>query len=92
MEAGFHVPPRMQSRDPGTDLGAFLGRQLREIRMEAGYRSQDAFAPMLRRDRSVLGKAETGDAPPAEDVMADWMEQCGITGRLRCQPGPCNEG
>jgi Domain of unknown function (DUF5753)/Helix-turn-helix domain len=77
------MPPRRQARDPSTDLGAFLGQQLKELRMEAGFRSQDAFAPVLNRDRSVLGKAESGEYPPAEDVMADWMDQCQVTGRLR---------
>jgi hypothetical protein len=77
------MPPRRQARDPNADLGAFLGQQLRELRVEAGFRSQDAFAPVLNRDRSVLGKAESGEYPPAEDVMADWMDQCQVTGRLR---------
>jgi len=77
------MPPRTQSRDPETDLGAFLGRQLKEIRAEAGYKSQDEFAPVLSKDRSVIGKAETGEYPPAEAVLEDWLSACGITGRLR---------
>jgi hypothetical protein len=77
------MPPRTQSRDPGTDLGAFLGRQLREIRADAGYKSQDEFAPVLNRDRSVIGKAESGEYPPTDIVLADWLDRCGITGRLR---------
>lgn len=70
-------------RDPETDLGAFLGRQLKEIRAEAGYKSQDEFAPALNRDRSVIGKAESGEYPPTDTVLADWLDRCGITGRLR---------
>jgi hypothetical protein len=77
------MPPRIQSRDPETDLGAFLGRQLKEIRAEAGYKSQDEFAPALNRDRSVIGKAESGEYPPTDTVLADWLDRCGITGRLR---------
>lgn len=77
------MPPRTQSRDPRTDLGAFLGRQLREIRIEAGYQSQDAFAPDLGGDRSVIGKAETGEFPPTEAVMSKWLDLCGVEGRLR---------
>jgi Domain of unknown function (DUF5753) len=77
------MPPRQQARDPRTHLGAFLGDQLRAIRVEAGYASQDDFAPVLRRDRSVIGKAETGESPPAEAVLADWLESCGIGPRLR---------
>lgn len=77
------MPPRSQSRDPGTDLGAFLGRQLKEIRAEAGYNSQDEFAPALNRDRSVIGKAESGEYPPTDTVLNDWLERCGVAGRLR---------
>jgi len=77
------MPPRTQSRNPETDLGAFLGRQLKEIRAEAGYKSQDEFAPALNRDRSVIGKAESGEYPPTDTVLADWLERCGIGGRLR---------
>jgi hypothetical protein len=77
------MPPRAQSRDPHTDLGAFLGQQLREIRAEAGYRSQDAFAPVLGTDRSVIGKGETGEYPPTEAVLEHWLDLCGISGRLK---------
>lgn len=77
------MPPRKQARDPHTHLGAFLGDQLRAIRAEAGYASQDDFAPAIRRDRSVIGKAETGEAPPTESVLADWLDLCGVSGRLR---------
>jgi DNA-binding XRE family transcriptional regulator len=77
------VPPRTQSRDPETNLSAFLGRQLKEVRIEAGYRSQDEFAPALGRDRSVIGKAESGEYPPTEAVLEDWLNLCGVGGRLR---------
>jgi hypothetical protein len=77
------MPPRTQSRNPETDLGAFLGRQLKEIRIEAGYRSQDEFAAVLSKDRSVIGKAESGEYPPTDVVLADWLELCGTGGRLR---------
>jgi hypothetical protein len=77
------MPPRAQSRDPAADLGAFLGSLLREIRLEAGYKSQDDFAPALSRDRSVIGKAESGEYPPADAVLSDWLELCGVGGRLR---------
>ena len=52
------MPPRTQSRDPETDLSAFLGQQLKEIRIGAGYKSQDEFASVLSKDRSVVGKSE----------------------------------
>jgi hypothetical protein len=77
------VPARKQARDPRTHLGAFLGEQLREIRVEAGYASQDDFSPLVRKDRSVIGKAETGESPPADSVLADWLDLCSVSGRLR---------
>ena len=77
------MPPRKQARDSRTHLGAFLGEQLREIRAEAGYASQDDFSPVIRKDRSVIGKAETGESPPTESVLADWLDLCGVSGRLR---------
>jgi Domain of unknown function (DUF5753) len=77
------MPPRTQSRDPETDLGAFLGRQLKEIRFGAGYKSQDEFAAVLSKDRSVVGKAESGEYPPTETVLNDWLNLCGTEGRLR---------
>jgi len=77
------VPPRKQARDPRSHLGAFLGDQLRQLRAETGYGSQDEFSPAIRRDRSVIGKAETGEAPPSEAVLSDWLDLCGVSGRLR---------
>lgn len=77
------MPPRTQSRDPETELGAFLGKQLKEIRVGAGYKSQDEFASLLSKDRSVVGKAESGEYPPTDAVLNDWLNLCGIEGRLR---------
>lgn len=77
------MPPRTQARDPRTHLGAFLGEQLRAIRAEADYASQDDFSPAIRKDRSVIGKAETGESPPTESVLGDWLDLCGVNGRLR---------
>jgi DNA-binding XRE family transcriptional regulator len=55
-------------RDPRSDLGAWLGEELRRARMGAGYTSQDQFARDLGFDRTVIVKAETGARPPSEDV------------------------
>jgi hypothetical protein len=74
---------RRQSRNPDTHPGAFLGEQLRQIRIEAGYPTQEAFAPVIGADRSVIGKAETGEFPPTDPVLTQWLEACGIGGRLR---------
>lgn len=57
-------------RDPRSDLGAWLGEELRRARLAAGYSSQDRLARELGFDRTVIAKAETGARPPSEDVAA----------------------
>ncbi len=55
-------------RDPRSDLGAWLGEELRRARLDAGFTSQDQLARELGFDRTVIVKAETGARPPSEDV------------------------
>jgi hypothetical protein len=74
---------RRQARDPHTHLGAFLGEQLRDVRIAAGYQRQEDFAPVIRRDRSVLGKAESGEAPPGDSLLREWLDHCAVQGQLR---------
>jgi DNA-binding XRE family transcriptional regulator len=57
-------------RDPRSDLGAWLGEELRSVRVAGGYTSQDQLARELGFDRTVIVKAETGARPPSEDVAA----------------------
>src|ERR1700729_1150008 len=66
----------MATRDPETNPAAFLGAELRRARVSAGFSSQDALAAKLGFDRSVVGKAETGDRAPTADVVAAWCEAC----------------
>jgi len=61
-------------RDPRSDLGAWLGDELRSARLGAGYTSQDQLARELGFDRTVIVKAETGARPPSEDVAAKIAE------------------
>jgi transcriptional regulator with XRE-family HTH domain len=68
-------------RDPRSDLGAWLGEELRRARLTAGYSSQDRLARELGFDRTVIAKAETGARPPSEDVAARLAELF---------PGLCN--
>ena len=68
--------PRPNSRDPETDPAAFLGDELARARLAAGFSSQQALADHLGFDRSVIGKAETGDRPPTPDVLAAWCNAC----------------
>jgi transcriptional regulator with XRE-family HTH domain len=55
-------------RDPRSDLGAWLGEELRRVRVAAGFRSQDQLARRLGFERTVITKIETGDRPPSADV------------------------
>lgn len=66
----------MARRDPETNPAAFLGGELRRARMAAGFSSQDALAAKLGFDRTVVAKAETGERPPTDDVLAAWCQAC----------------
>lgn len=77
------MAPRTQARSPENDPAALLGDELRELRKLAGYRSQDDVAPILGTDRSVIGKAETGDQPPTVEVLSMLLDTYKVTGRLR---------
>jgi len=70
--------PRPNSRDPDTDPRAFLGDELARARAAAGYSSQQALADHLGFDRSVVGKAESGDRPPTPEVLRAWCEACNL--------------
>ncbi len=55
-------------RDPRSDLGAWLGEELRRVRVAAGFRSQDQLARRLGFERTVITKIETGGRAPSADV------------------------
>ena len=86
-------PPRrsatMARRDPETNPAAFLGGELRRARVAAGFSSQDALAAKLGFDRTVVAKAETGERPPTDEVLAArcrraaWTMICSGDGRAR---------
>lgn len=66
----------MASRDPETNPAAFLGGELRRARVAAGFTSQDALGTRLGFDRTVITKAETGERPPSDEVLAAWCVAC----------------
>jgi DNA-binding XRE family transcriptional regulator len=68
-------------REPRSDLGVWLGEELRGARLAAGYTSQDQFARELGFDRTVIVKAETGARPPSDDLAGKIAETF---------PGLCN--
>jgi transcriptional regulator with XRE-family HTH domain len=72
----------MARRDPETSPPAFLGAELRRARMAAGFSSQETLAARLGFDRTVVAKAETGDRPPTDDVLAAWCQACHLDDNL----------
>ncbi len=72
----------MARRDPETNPAAFLGGELRRARVAAGFSSQDALAAKLGFDRTVVAKAETGERPPTDDVLAAWCQACRLNDEL----------
>jgi transcriptional regulator with XRE-family HTH domain len=72
----------MARRDPETNPAAFLGGELRRARVAAGFTSQDALAVKLGFDRTVVAKAETGERPPTDDVLAAWCVACRLDDEL----------
>jgi transcriptional regulator with XRE-family HTH domain len=77
------MPPRTQARSPENDPAALLGDELRELRKLAGHRSQDDVAVIVGTDRSVIGKAETGELPATPEVLGALLDSYQVTGRLR---------
>ena len=61
-----------------TLIRAFLGDELARARLAAGFSSQQALADHLGFDRSVVGKAESGDRPPTPEVLRPWCEACSL--------------
>src|SRR5215472_1006291 len=68
----------MTRRDPERYPKAFLGEELRRARVAAGFSSQDALAAKLGFERTVIGKAETGDRVPTAEVLIAWCQACNL--------------
>jgi transcriptional regulator with XRE-family HTH domain len=77
------MPPRTPSRNPATNLAAFLGEQLGLARVAAGYPSHEALGKKLRTDRTTITKIETGERPPNAVLLTAWLDACGVTGQFR---------
>jgi transcriptional regulator with XRE-family HTH domain len=63
---------------PDVTLMRELGRELRRGRLEAGYPAQIALARVLRLDRSVVSRAESGSRVPTDAVLQRWCRGCGL--------------
>jgi hypothetical protein len=64
--------------DPKDSSALRLGRQLRRLRIAAGYATQSAFAPRLGYGEDVVQKAEAGKRVPSEEVFPAWLAACRI--------------
>jgi hypothetical protein len=62
--------------DPKDSNAVRLARQLRRIRIAAGYPTQSAFAPRLGWGEDVVQKAEAGKRIPSEEVFPAWLNAC----------------
>jgi hypothetical protein len=64
--------------DPKDSNAVRLARQLRRIRIAAGYPTQSAFAPRLGWGEDVVQKAEAGKRVPSEEVFPAWLNACRV--------------
>jgi len=71
--------PRPNHRDPESDLAAALGEELRRLRVQAGYATQDPFAKALGYGREQVSKIETGYDLPSESLFDRWLDLCQAT-------------
>ena len=74
---------RPNSRDPEDDPAAFLGRQLKRVRLAAKFPTQDALAKAMGFVREVVSKSETGERAPTDDVFAKWLDVCAASDETR---------
>lgn len=72
-----------KSRDPRTDAGALLGEHLRVARVAAKFSNQDQLSSVMKIDRTVITKIETGERLPSAANFNSWLDICGVTGRER---------
>jgi transcriptional regulator with XRE-family HTH domain len=70
--------PRRNSRDAKQNPKARLGEMLARARENAGFPTQAALAEHLSLDRTVVGKAESGERPPSDAVLEAWIKACRI--------------
>ena len=55
-----------------------LGRKLKEARLAAGYRSQEAFGEVMNMHRTTVTKIEGGKRQVSAKVLKLWCEVCHV--------------
>lgn len=68
------MPPQNNDEIPAVRLG----RKLREARVQAGYRSQEAFGAAINLHRTTVNKLERGHRAIDVDVLRKWCEICHV--------------
>lgn len=72
----------MAEPDPESDPKAFIGKELKLIRLAAGFTSQEALADRIGYDRTLVVKIERGTNVPTEAVVKAWCAACGVSDEL----------
>jgi DNA-binding XRE family transcriptional regulator len=70
----------MTSLAPEASPKALLAQLMKAARLQSAYRTQDALAGAIGKERTTVGKMEAGDRVPALDVLEDTLSACGVTG------------
>jgi transcriptional regulator with XRE-family HTH domain len=70
--------PADHAADDGDSPARRLGRKLREARVVAGYRSQDAFAAEMNTHRTTITKIENGTRHVTPDMLRQWCQLCHV--------------
>ena len=66
-----------------TDPKALLAELLQAARQQSPYRSQEALARAIGKERTAVSKPEQGERVPALDVLADILTACEVNGLAR---------
>jgi transcriptional regulator with XRE-family HTH domain len=69
------MPPRSSNEDHPAKR---LGRKLKEARIAAGYRSQQAFGEAMTLHRTTVAKIESGTRNIASDALKRWCDLCHV--------------
>src|SRR5215469_16655642 len=64
-------------------LKTLLAELLRAARQQSQYRTQEALAGAIGKERSAVSKPEQGERVPAVDVLTDILAACEVTGLAR---------
>ena len=75
--------PRPAAPGKTIDLAAFLGDELRTLRLAAGFESQEALAAVIGHSFSTVATAEQGRRPPNDAFLGRWLDACRVTGPHR---------